>query len=636
MSERLEDIIANRRIKLENLKSSGMDPYPSSTGRTHTNKEVLENFDSLADQSVTLVGRIRSWRDMGKILFIHIEDGSGKVQALFKKDEIGEDQFKFFSHNFDIGDFIEITGTLFKTKTEEKTLQANGYKMLAKSLLPLPSEHYGLADEETKLRKRYLDILNNPETKELFVKKNKFWSAMRNYLVNQGFLELEMPALEAVPGGAEAEPFITHHNALGRDFYLRISLELPLKKMLVAGYEKVFEIGRIFRNEGISTEHLQDYTQMEFYWAYGDFEGLLQFVQEMYQYVIRETFGTLEIPYQGQVINWGGQWLRHDYFELFKDFTGLDLNTIEENELKAYADKNSITYEPTAGKGRIIDLIFKKKIRILPEVARQPSFLINQPVELEPLAKRDPLNPKIVQRMQILACGSELGKGFGELNDPLDQRERFAAQMKLREAGDTEAQMLDEDYMEAMEYGMPPAAGFGISERLFAVLCDRSIRETVIFPPMKEFSSEVKTGKAKDTYIAVALINKGAHMEAWQEMNTIAHLTAAFGARSGKKLLLQDEISTKDREKIKLNIQHAIMIKSGTSSEELKTLIDDAKQANLEISEFTREMIETTDDKKVIEKTKSKNASEIEYLGVLVFGKKSEVEVLTKKLELYK
>lgn len=484
MSE--EDILAVRRNKLEEIKKAGIDPYPSTAHRTHTNKEALDGFDNLQNQEVTLVGRIRSWRDMGKIIFAHIEDGSGKIQVLIKSDDLGADFFKFALKHLDMGDFIEVTGKLFKTKTEEKTLQATSYKLLAKSLRPLPSEHFGLHDEEIRLRKRYLDILTNPEAKEIFVKKNKFWSSMRQFLVEKGFLELEMPVLEAVTGGAEAEPFITRHNALDRDFYLRISLELPLKKMLVAGFEKVFEIGRIFRNEGISTEHLQDYTQMEFYWAYGDFEKMMEFVQAMYQHVIQETFGTLKLKYQEQEINWGGNWPRLDYFELFKKHTGLDLNKTDEHELKAYADKQKISYEKFAGKGRVVDLIFKKSIRILPEVATQPAFLINQPVELEPLAKRDPENPKVVQRMQILACGSELGKGFGELNDPVDQKLRFDEQMKLRKAGDSEAQMLDEDYVEAMEYGMPPAAGFGISERLFAVLMNKSIRETVVFPPMKE------------------------------------------------------------------------------------------------------------------------------------------------------
>ena len=484
MSERLEDIIAARKKKLEAVKAAGVEAYPSATDRTQTNKQALDDFDRFTDQQITLVGRIRSWRDMGKIIFIHIEDGSGKIQVLLKSDNVGADKFKFFAQNFDIGDFVQITGTLFKTKTEEKTLQATSYKLLAKSLLPLPSEHYGLADDETKLRKRYLDILLNPAAKEIFQKKALFWASMRQFLVKKGFLELEMPVLEAVPGGAEAEPFVTHHNALDRNFYLRISLELPLKKMLVAGYERVFELGRIFRNEGISTEHLQDYTQMEFYWAYANFEDLMNFCQEMYQYVIEQTFGTLKITSNGTEVDWSGNWERYDYIKLFKDHTRLDLMECADDELKKYADENKINYEDFARRGRLIDLIFKKKVRVTLKTDK-PGFLINQPVELEPLAKRDSKNPKIVQRMQIIAYGTELGKGFGELNDPLDQRSRFEEQMKLREAGDTEAQMIDEDYVEAMEYGMPPAAGFGLSERLFAVLSDKSIRETIVFPPMK-------------------------------------------------------------------------------------------------------------------------------------------------------
>jgi lysyl-tRNA synthetase, class II len=486
MNERLEDIISHRKKKLQNLGEAGINPYPSVSGRTHSNKEALDKFDSLQEQELILVGRIRSLRIMGKLCFIHIEDGLARIQVLLKADNLGDEQFKFFVDNFDIGDFVECAGSLFVTKTGEKTLEAKSYKMLAKSLRPLPSDYYGLENEEIRLRKRYLDILLNPEIKDLFIKKNKFWQSTREFLANSGFMEVQMPILEPIPGGAEAEPFITHHNALDRDFYLRISLELPLKKMLVAGYEKVFEIGHVFRNEGIDREHLQDYTAMEFYWAYGDFEKLMQFVQDMYQHIIQQTFGTLKLQYQGQEIDWSGNWPRRDYFQLFQEYTGIDLNSATEDELRQYADDQNISYEPSAGKSRLIDLIFKKKIRLLPEVSMQPSFLINQPIELEPLAKKDDHNPKVVQRMQILACGSEMGKGFGELNDPLDQRQRFEDQMKLREAGDKEAQMLDEDFLEAMEYGMPPAAGFGFSERNFAIFNDMSVRETVIFPPMKD------------------------------------------------------------------------------------------------------------------------------------------------------
>ncbi len=486
MQERLDDIISFRRKKLEALRSAGVDPYPSRTNRTHTNAHIAEHFNALKDTTVTAAGRIRSMRTMGKLVFAHIEDGTGKIQVLLREDTVGKERLKFFLQVFDIGDFAECTGSLFTTKSGEKTLLVRDYRMLAKSLRPLPSEHYGLEDVETRLRKRYLELLLDPAVKDIFRKKAAFWNSMRNVLAQDGFLEVEMPVLEGTPGGAEAEPFVTHHQALDRDFFLRISLELPLKKMLVAGFEKVFEIGRIFRNEGMSAEHLQDYTQMEFYWAYADFDGLMEFVQRMYQRVIKETFGTLSTSFQGTTIDWSGTWPRLDYTKLFSEHTGLDVVKSSEKELRAYAKKHRVDFDPSAAKGRLMDLIFKKVIRPMPEVSMQPAFLTHQPVEIEPLAKRDPEQPGVVQRMQVLAAGTELGKGFGELNDPVDQRARFEEQMLLREAGDREAQRLDEEYLEAMEYGMPPAAGFGVSERLFAVLCDKSVRETQIFPLMRE------------------------------------------------------------------------------------------------------------------------------------------------------
>lgn len=495
MSDRLEDIINFRKQKLQRFEEKGLEAYPSTVYRTHTNREVLERFSELQGQAITLVGRIRSIRAMGGLVFLHIDDGTGRIQILIKADEVGDEAFGFFVDNFDIGDFAEFSGTLFVTKTEEKTLQTTQYKLLAKSLRPLPSDYYGLEDEETRLRKRYLDILLSPEVKELFVKKARFWNSMREFLMSHGFLEMHMPVLEPVPGGAEAEPFITHHNALDRDFYLRISLELPLKKMLVAGYEKVFEIGRIFRNEGIDTTHLQDYMQMEFYWAYGDFEQMLEFLEKMYQHVIRETFGTLQVANAGKMVDWSGKWERVNYLDLFKQYTGIDLESATDDELKRYADSQNIKYEDFVRRGRLIDLIFKKIRSNLP--SDRPIFLINQPLELEPLAKRVPGHPHLVQRAQIIAYGTELGKGFGELNDPIDQRARFEEQMRLREAGDKEAQMIDEDYVEAMEYGMPPAAGFGVSERLFSMLADKPIRETVLFPPMRDSNQRTENRKQK-------------------------------------------------------------------------------------------------------------------------------------------
>jgi len=487
----IEEIRNTRIKKLEILKKKGINPYPPESKREISLQEAQNLFGELEKSGAEkwLAGRIMSLRGQGKIIFVTLDDGTERFQGLLKEDILGKEKFNLFGETIDIGDFIELQGIFFRTKSGEETIEAKDWRILSKSLRPLPEKWHGLEDEETKLRKRYLDILTDPEIKKIFIEKNKFWASMRQFMVEKGFLELEMPVLESTPGGAEAEPFVTHHKALDEDFYLRISLELPLKKMLVAGYEKVFEVGRIFRNEGISSTHLQDYTQMEFYWAYADFEMLLNFIEGLYQYVIKETFGTFKIKFHGEEMDWEGKWERVDYLELFKENTGIDLEKAKDAELKKYLDKKNVKYEKFAERGRLLDLIFKEVrkngIKWQKAKPKKPFFLINQPVELEPLAKRDEKNPKIVQRMQVIAYSMELGKGFGELNDPLDQRARFEAQMKLREKGDTEAQMLDEDYVEAMEYGMPPCVGFGVSERLFSVLKDISVREGVVFPLMK-------------------------------------------------------------------------------------------------------------------------------------------------------
>ncbi len=632
MSERLEDI-RNRRIeKIKALETAGLEAYPSSTSRTHTNAEVLEQFSVLKEQTVTLVGRIRSQRGMGKILFAHIEDGTARIQVLIKQEDIGDSQFNFFLDTFDVGDFIEATGKLFETKTGEKTLQTTSFKLLAKSLLPLPAEHFGIENEEIRLRRRYLDILLNSEVKDIFVKKNAFWQTVRRFLAERGFLEVQTPVLEHTVGGADAEPFITHHNALNQDFYLRISLELPLKRLLVAGYEKVFEIGRLFRNEGMDRDHLQEYDDTEFYWAYADHQDGMRLVEDLYKLIVKNVTGGYVTTYEGHTLDWSKQWPRVDYFELFLEHAGMDLNTATVEELRAKALELGTGDVSGLGKGRLIDSIYKRTVR--PKLM-QPCFLVGHPIDISPLSKSDPTNPRKVLRMQVLAGGSELGNGWAELNDGQEQRRRFDEQMKLRAEGDVEAQMLDEDFVEALEYGMPPAFGFGMSERVFAVLMDRSIRETVIFPSMREANNQ-KASKAKESKMAIVVMNEGANLEEWQRLNTVAHLTASFAARVGKQLFLQDEISTSDNEHIKLNIQHAIMLKAGQSSQELSSLAQKAKEEGLEVAEFTREMIETTNDRKVIEWTKQKNLSDIEYLGVLVFGKKSVVEKLTKDFILHK
>jgi len=318
--------------------------------------------------------------------------------------------------------------------------------------------------------------------KDMFEKKSRFWAICREFLTKKGFLEVETPVLEAVPGGADAEPFITHHNALNTDFYLRIALEISLKKMLVAGYEKIFEIGRVFRNEGIDAEHLQEYTSIEFYWAYANYNDGMKLVETLYKKIIKEVRGNLTTVWKNHKINWGGKWPKVEYFDIFKKKVGLDLNIASEKELFEKAKKEGLGPEKNIGKGRLIDLLFKKIIK--PEMI-QPCFLVDQPLDMEPLAKRIIGEPQKVARFQVVACGAELGKGFSEANDPIDQRDRFKEQMRLREKGDKEAQRLDEDFLEALEYGMPPTAGFGFSDRLFAILMDKPMREIVFFPPMR-------------------------------------------------------------------------------------------------------------------------------------------------------
>ncbi len=478
------DEIRNTKIKkIEELRKSGVEPYPANSSRTNSIKEAIDNYSEWKEsKTITLAGRIMARREHGGSTFFDIDDGSGNIQAYIKEDVVGADEYKHFQESIDRGDFIEVQGQLKDTKREEKTIYVSKYKLLTKALLPLPEKWHGLEDVEERLRKRYLDLIMNPEEKELFVKKSKFWQATREFLIKEGGLEVDTPILEQIPGGADAEPFKTHMNALDIDLFLRISPELNLKRLIVAGYEKVFEIGRIFRNEGIDREHLQDYTQMEMYWAYYDYEKLMELMERLFKHVVWETLGVYSHQYQDKTIDWNSSWKRYDYYEEFEKHTGLKLKEISEKDLINYAKDNGIDADKHVGKGRLIDVIFKKKVR--PHFL-EPGFLVLPPIDIEPLAKRYPKDPNRVERFQIVAGGTELGKGFSELNDPLDQRQRFQEQVKLGEAGDKEAQRMDEDFVEALEYGMPPTAGFGMSERVFAFLMDKPVRETIFFPLMK-------------------------------------------------------------------------------------------------------------------------------------------------------
>lgn len=478
----LDHIIDERKKKLK-AYSKVASAYPARVTRDMSISVAIEQFDILSEEkkSISLVGRITALRDQGKIIFCDLKDERGKIQVVLNEAELKD--FSLIQETLDMGDFLEVSGILFSTKRGEKSILPSRARIIGKSIRPIPSEWYGIEDIETRLRKRYLDLITHQEIRDLFIKKDIFWTTIRNFLKKEEFHEVETAVLEPVPGGAEAEPFVTHHNALDTDFYLRISLELPLKRLLVGGYEKVFEIGRIFRNEGIDREHLQDYTQMECYWAYADYNNMMDLTRRMYQETVKQVTGGYITTYQDMDIDWGGEWPQVDYYEIFKEKTNVDLTKATISDLQKRAEELGIRMEPNLGRGRLIDLIYKKTVR---PFLLQPCFLVNPPVDIEPLAKRSEKDEGRVERFQIMAGGTELGKGFSELNDPIDQRARFEDQMKLREAGDSEAQRIDNDFLEALEYGMPPAAGFGLSERLFSVIMNRPIRETVIFPLMRQ------------------------------------------------------------------------------------------------------------------------------------------------------
>ena len=481
----LEEIRTGRVEKLEKLKAAGMDPYPAHVARDYSLKEIKDRFQTLSEsaQPVSIAGRIMALRGQGAILFAVLFDGTEKFQAVFKKDEIEERLFALFGETVDMGDFISVTGTLFTTQRGENSILVKSWTMATKSLLPIPTEYFGIEDEDERLRKRYLDILLHPDLAEMARKRSLFWNTIRQYLLDKNFIEVETPVLENTTGGADARPFATHHNALDIDVYLRISAgELWQKKLLVAGLPRTFEIGRIFRNEGMSNEHLQDYTQLEYYMAFSDYEEGMQMTKEIYRLVAEKVFGTTKFSIKGFDIDLADEWQTYDFVAILKkeydvDVLAADLATVESALKKAEIEFDPKEMNVTRG----VDMLWKKVRKTI----GGPGFLINVPVYLEPLAKRNRTNDKTVERFQVILAGSEMGKGFSELNDPVDQRGRFMEQQALRDAGDEEAQMADMDFVEALEYGMPPAFGFGMSERLISFLMDKPVRETQLFPLMR-------------------------------------------------------------------------------------------------------------------------------------------------------
>ncbi|HPS21355.1 MAG TPA: lysine--tRNA ligase [Candidatus Paceibacterota bacterium] len=484
------DEIRDARIKkLELLKQKGINPYPAETKREISVKEVLEqfeNFEKSPEEHRWIAGRIMSIRGQGAIIFLTINDGTGSFQVLLKRDSLEADKFELFNETVDIGDFVEVYGSFFVTKRGEKTLEAKNWGILSKSLRPLPEKWHGLQDAEERFRKRYLDILMNPEIKDLFEKKAKFWDVVRKFLKDRGFLEVETPTIEITTGGAEANPFKTHHKDFDVDVFMRISVgELWQKRLMAAGFPKTFEIGRVYRNEGSSAEHLQEFTNMEFYWAYADYQKGMKLVQELYQKIALEVFGKTEFETRGHKFDLSGDWPMIDYRDEILKQTGIDVLESSEKEMAEKLDELGVRYEGN-NRERLMDTLWK----YCRKNVAGPAFLVHHPKLVSPLSKSCSENPELTERFQIIIAGSEVGNGFSELNDPIDQGNRFDTQQKLIDRGDEEAMMPEWDFVEMLEHGMPPTCGFGFGERLFAFMVDKPIRDVQLFPLMKPKQEE--------------------------------------------------------------------------------------------------------------------------------------------------
>jgi lysyl-tRNA synthetase, class II len=487
-----------REVRLQRLhaiREKGINPYPNSVERTHTIAEVLAHFDEWQGENgdFTLTGRIRLMRDMGKAAFAQIEDGTGRIQVFFQINDLGVDTYKTLKL-LDIGDFIQARGYLFRTQRGERTLHVREYHILAKGLRPLPEKYHGLEDVEIRQRKRYLDLIaNGEEARNIFVIRSRTITAMRRYMDEHGFIEVETPILQPLYGGATARPFITHHNTLDRDFYLRIAVELYLKRLIVGGFERVYEIGRDFRNEGIDRTHNPEFTMMECYQAYADYNDIMKLVEEMIYSIAIEVKGSPRITYQGTEIDLTPPWPRIRLLDAIAEFTGIDVERYPTREsLAAEMRKHGYEADPKLGRGRLIDdlkgIMLRKGIPVL----RQALFLTDYPIDISPLAKKHREIPGLTDRFQPFVGGLELGNAFTELNDPLDQRARFEDQMRQLAQGDEEAQVLDEDFLEALEIGMPPTGGLGIGiDRLVMLMADQeSIRDVILFPALRKTANE--------------------------------------------------------------------------------------------------------------------------------------------------
>ncbi|MGI6255941.1 MAG: lysine--tRNA ligase [Acutalibacter sp.] len=482
----MSEILRVRREKLQRLQEQGKDPYAYTTFDVQQHaQEIVDHFEEFEGKQVSVAGRIMSWRDMGKAAFMDLRDNSGRIQLYVKIDMLGEEAYRSLTASLDIGDIVGVTGEAFRTRRGEISVKADSMVILSKALLPLPEKYHGLKDTDARYRQRYVDLIVNPEVKDVFVKRSKIITAIREYLDSHAFLEVETPVLHNQAGGAAARPFITHHNTLDLDMYLRIALELHLKRLIVGGFERVYEIGRTFRNEGMDTRHNPEFTMLEAYQAFTDFNGMMDLTEDMIRTVAHKVLGTGKVERDGVEIDLDQPFQRISMVEAVQKYAGVDFTQVETLEqARALAKEHHIEYEERHKKGDILNLFFETYCE---EKLVQPTFLTGHPVDISPLSKRFQDNPEYTQRFELFICGAEYVNAFSELNDPIDQRERFEAQAALKAAGDDEACDVDEDFLTALEYGLPPTGGMGMGvDRLVMLLTGAtSIRDVLLFPTMK-------------------------------------------------------------------------------------------------------------------------------------------------------
>ncbi len=489
--EELNDQLKVRREKLHKLREKGLDPFGKRFERTHNTTEIITLYGEMSkeeldgvEKKVTIAGRIMTKRGKGKAGFANIQDLGGQIQLYIRQDAVGEDSYEIFD-TADLGDIIGVTGTVFKTKVGELSIKATSFELLTKALKPLPEKYHGLKDVEQRYRQRYLDLITNPESRNTFITRSKIIQSMRRYLDDQGYLEVETPTMHSIAGGASARPFITHHNALDMTLYMRIAIELHLKRLIVGGLEKVYEIGRVFRNEGISTRHNPEFTMLELYAAYADFEDIMNLTENVIAHIANEVLGTTTVKYGEYLVDLAPKWKRLHMVDAIKEHTGVDFwkeTTVE--EARALAKEHNVEINDHMLYGHIVNEFFEQKIE---EQLIQPTFIYGHPVEISPLAKKNPEDPRFTDRFELFIVAREHANAFTELNDPIDQKERFEAQLKEKELGNDEAQDMDEDFIEALEYGMPPTGGLGIGiDRLVMLLTNApSIRDVLLFPQMR-------------------------------------------------------------------------------------------------------------------------------------------------------